>query len=186
MSGLVHPHHMLQYHLISYFLARPQFLKPKMDNKAKGLGKFLRASWHMMSIGNSSWLRYNWTCSDDGLGFLTTNGRLCFLAGFDFAACFKQWAELMSAAKFSVMICNAHVQDSRVQLSSVLRNYNLCDSLILRVMGMLWKPHFYRMPHAIHSFWELWVCLGGLTFIGCLMRFTHFESYGYALEASLS
>ena len=124
MSGLVHPHHMLQYHLISYFLARPQFLKPKMDNKAKGLGKFLRASWHMMSIGNSSWLRYNWTCSDDGLGFLTTNGRLCFLAGFDFAACFKQWAELMSAAKFSVMICNAHVQDSRVQLSSTLRNYN--------------------------------------------------------------
>ena len=44
--------------------------------KAKGLRKFLRSSWHMMSIGNSSYFRHKGTCSDDGLGFLTTYGRL--------------------------------------------------------------------------------------------------------------
>ena len=45
--------------------------------KTMGLGKILNASWHMMSIGNSSCLRHNSTCSDDGLGFLVTFGRLC-------------------------------------------------------------------------------------------------------------
>ena len=44
---------------------------------AKGLGKLLRTSWHMISVGKNWCLRRKGTGSDDGLGFLTASGTLC-------------------------------------------------------------------------------------------------------------
>ena len=65
----------------------PNFIQPLRFSSAtkwnswgqRALGQFLELAGYiiMMSVGNSSCSRHKGTCSDDGLGFLITYGRLC-------------------------------------------------------------------------------------------------------------